>query len=153
MNLNKLKFIYLFIVLVIFAKESMQNRDGLSELLRREHTLIKPYGGSSAGVPFWDFIGSTIVSNKFIRLTSDSQSLQGALWNTIVIFNKLKIHLIKVKFSLLSTLIGKYNFNFKFTVTVKTCLVTGLPCGTQKKKIFLVLFLVTKIFLLVSLCS
>lgn len=89
MVLNKFKFVNLLAVLIILIKESIQNRDGLSELLRREHTLIRPYGGSSAGVPFWDFIGSTIVSNKFVRLTSDSQSLQGALWNTIVIFQDL----------------------------------------------------------------
>jgi len=40
--------------------------------------------GSGAGIPFWDFVGSTIVTNKMIRLTSDSQSLQGGLWNIVV---------------------------------------------------------------------
>jgi mannose-binding lectin 2 len=34
-------------------------------------------------IPYWDFIGSTIVTNKFVRLTSDVQSLQGAIWNTV----------------------------------------------------------------------
>ena len=79
----------MFSILLIFLSlyhSSLQDRSDLNELLRREHSLIKPYGGSSAGIPFWDFVGSTIVSNKFIRLTADSQSLQGALWNTIVIY-------------------------------------------------------------------
>jgi mannose-binding lectin 2 len=55
-----------------------------NEWFRREHSLSKPYGGTGTGIPYWDFVGSTIVTNKFIRLTSDSQSLQGGLWNTIV---------------------------------------------------------------------
>jgi hypothetical protein len=40
----------------------------------------------AGGVPYWDFVGSTIVTNKFIRLTSDSQSLAGGLWNAVVSF-------------------------------------------------------------------
>lgn len=35
-------------------------------------------------IPHWDFLGSTIVSNNYIRLTSDDQSKIGAIWNTVV---------------------------------------------------------------------
>jgi hypothetical protein len=30
--------------------------------------------GTGTGIPYWDFVGSTIITNKFIRLTSESQS-------------------------------------------------------------------------------
>ena len=39
-------------------------------------------GGSS--MPLWDFVGSTIVTNNYVRLTSDHQSRQGGIWNTQV---------------------------------------------------------------------
>lgn len=35
-------------------------------------------------VPNWDFYGSTIVTQTFIRLTPDQQSKQGGLFNRIV---------------------------------------------------------------------
>ena len=75
-----------YLILLVGVNESMQNTDNTQDFMKREYSLIKPYGGGM-GLPNWDFIGSTIVTNKFVRLTSDTQSLQGALWNTIV--NKL----------------------------------------------------------------
>lgn len=35
-------------------------------------------------VPNWDFFGSTMVTSNFIRLTSDTQSQRGSLWNQVV---------------------------------------------------------------------
>jgi hypothetical protein len=35
-------------------------------------------------VPYWDFMGSTMVTNNYVRLTPDSQSKQGLLWNSVV---------------------------------------------------------------------
>lgn len=35
-------------------------------------------------IPYWDFLGNTIVTNNYIRLTPDLQSKQGALWNAVV---------------------------------------------------------------------
>lgn len=32
----------------------------------------------------WDFVGSTMVTNNYVRLTPDHQSRQGAIWNNIV---------------------------------------------------------------------
>ncbi|CAF0916737.1 unnamed protein product [Brachionus calyciflorus] len=83
MKINALNLFCLVVIFLCLNRLSTQQTADLNDLLRREHSLIKPYGGSSAGIPFWDFVGSTIVSNKFVRLTADSQSLQGALWNTI----------------------------------------------------------------------
>lgn len=35
-------------------------------------------------IPYWDFMGSTMVTNNYIRLTADQQSKQGAIWNSVV---------------------------------------------------------------------
>jgi len=32
----------------------------------------------------WDFVGNTIVTNNYVRLTSDQQSQKGAIWNIVV---------------------------------------------------------------------
>lgn len=39
-------------------------------------------GGSGFALPYWDFIGSTMVTSNYIRLTPDIQSRSGAIWNT-----------------------------------------------------------------------
>ncbi|KAI1725627.1 legume-like lectin family domain-containing protein [Ditylenchus destructor] len=50
---------------------------------KREHSLIRPYQGAGMEVPYFDIIGSTIVSQQQIRLTADIQSLKGAIWNKV----------------------------------------------------------------------
>lgn len=35
-------------------------------------------------MPYWDFLGSTIVTSNYVRLTPDLQSKSGAIWNTAV---------------------------------------------------------------------
>lgn len=41
--------------------------------------------GSGVTIPFWDFAGSTMVTNNHIRITPDVQSTIGSLWNSVVI--------------------------------------------------------------------
>lgn len=47
------------------------------------HSLIH-FVGAGITIPDWDFLGSTIITNNYIRLTPDEQSKQGAIWNTVV---------------------------------------------------------------------
>ncbi|XP_063980277.1 vesicular integral-membrane protein VIP36 [Diachasmimorpha longicaudata] len=53
------------------------------DFMKREHSLIRPYQGMGMTIPSWDFMGSTMVTNDYIRLTADLQSQQGALWNSV----------------------------------------------------------------------
>ena len=48
---------------------------------KREHSLVKPYQASGLDIPFWDIVGSTMVSSTNIQLTPDQQSRSGAVWN------------------------------------------------------------------------
>lgn len=81
----RLDVVVLLVLSIIFtnagSSHGFDQSQNINDWFRREHSLSKPYGGT----PYWDFVGSTIVTNKFIRLTSDAQSLQGGLWNTIPI--------------------------------------------------------------------
>lgn len=43
--------------------------------------------GAGMTIPYWDFMGSTMVTNNYVRLTPDSQSKQGLLWNSVVGYN------------------------------------------------------------------
>ncbi|XP_011496904.1 PREDICTED: vesicular integral-membrane protein VIP36 [Ceratosolen solmsi marchali] len=54
-----------------------------NDYMKREHSLIRPYQGSGMTIPYWDFVGSTLVTNNYVRLTPDVQSQQGAIWNTV----------------------------------------------------------------------
>lgn len=65
------------------------------DYMKREHSLIRPYQGSGMRMPYWDFIGSTMVTNNYIRLTPDVQSKQGAIWNSVPCFVRnweLQVH-------------------------------------------------------------
>lgn len=53
-------------------------------------------------IPNWDFMGSTMVTNNYIRLTPDIQSQQGALWNSIVSILLMFAYVLDI-----------YNFNMK----------------------------------------
>lgn len=40
------------------------------DYMKREHSLTKPYQSAGMNVPNWDFLGSTMVTNNYIRLVS-----------------------------------------------------------------------------------
>lgn len=61
-------------------------------------------------IPYWDFMGSTMVTSNYARLTPDSQSKQGAIWNSVVSFN-LFSNLIKQSYR---KLISLYTFLNKY---------------------------------------
>ena len=44
---------------------------------------LDDFSGTGFGVPNWDFLGSTMVTSNYIRLTSDDRSKQGAIWNKV----------------------------------------------------------------------
>ncbi|KAI8485619.1 Vesicular integral-membrane protein VIP36 [Branchiostoma belcheri] len=57
------------------------------DYMKREHSLMKPYTGTgSMSIPLWDFGGSTMVTDKYVRLTPDHQSRRGSLWNQVPCF-------------------------------------------------------------------
>ncbi|CAH1782750.1 unnamed protein product [Owenia fusiformis] len=72
-----------FFVLFVFSKWIVSGEWNTNDFLKREHTLVKPYQSGGSAMPLWDFVGSTMVTSKFIRLTSDHQSKQGGLWNSV----------------------------------------------------------------------
>ncbi|KAA0202486.1 hypothetical protein HAZT_HAZT003774 [Hyalella azteca] len=39
--------------------------------------------GTGTSVPYWDFLGNTMVTSNFVRLTADVQSQKGAVWNKV----------------------------------------------------------------------
>ena len=52
-----------------------------------DHSITKPYDDAH-DVSHWNFLGSTVISDKYIRLTPDRQSRRGSLWNNVQ-FNPL----------------------------------------------------------------
>lgn len=37
-------------------------------------------------IPYWEIVGSTMVTQHQVRLTADIQSLKGGIWNKMVIY-------------------------------------------------------------------
>eukprot|EP00049_Salpingoeca_infusionum_P000599 m.41150 g.41150 ORF g.41150 m.41150 type:complete len:364 (-) comp10521_c0_seq3:293-1384(-) len=52
-----------------------------SGFVHRMHSVNQPYLAADMVVPHWDFIGNTVITDDYIRLTPDRQSKRGALWN------------------------------------------------------------------------
>uniref|UniRef100_A0A6A7FUG1 VIP36-like protein n=3 Tax=Hirondellea gigas TaxID=1518452 RepID=A0A6A7FUG1_9CRUS len=78
-----LRNMLLLVALLSIVPSSVPDELESHEYMKREHSLIKPYQGTGTSVPYWDFLGSTMVTANYIRLTGDIQSLKGALWNKV----------------------------------------------------------------------
>ena len=118
---------------------------------KREHSLVQPYQGQGMELPFWDFTGSTVVTNQYVRLTPDRQSKQGTIWNRVVGFYTAHtiyiiiimimahlatcVHCTCISSSSLSWyMTGKFYCILRFTVQEKICLVMGLHCGILRRE-------------------
>nr|CAG4647966.1 EOG090X07L3 [Moina brachiata] len=71
------------LVCLLIAVALVRGEWNTNDYLKREHSLMKPYTGSGLSMPFWDFLGSTVITSNYIRLTSDLQSKSGSIWNTV----------------------------------------------------------------------
>ncbi|KPJ19628.1 Vesicular integral-membrane protein VIP36 [Papilio machaon] len=80
MYYEKLLFIKFLFISVFYT--SVFAEWNTRDYIMRQHSLTKPYQGSGMSVPHWDFLGSTIVTSNYVRLTPDMQSKSGAIWNT-----------------------------------------------------------------------
>ncbi|XP_036673271.2 vesicular integral-membrane protein VIP36 [Drosophila suzukii] len=63
--------------LAVLGEDSPREPD----YMKREHSLVRPFQGVGVILPHWDFLGNTMVTSNYIRLTPDLQSKSGALWN------------------------------------------------------------------------
>ncbi|XP_056601414.1 lectin, mannose-binding 2-like a [Triplophysa dalaica] len=72
-------FLILFAVLsVSFCDEDHE----MEEFLKREYSLSKPYQSIGvSGSSHWELMGDAVVTTDHVRLTSDQQSKQGAVWS------------------------------------------------------------------------
>ena len=55
---------------------------------KREHSLVKPFQGASFGSPFWDLLGTTVMTSSHIRLTANQKSQAGAIWNNKPVWSR-----------------------------------------------------------------
>ncbi|KAK7586127.1 hypothetical protein V9T40_004003 [Parthenolecanium corni] len=76
--------IYQTAFILLVCHHSITNAEwNTKDYFKREHSLWKPYQGTGTNIPYWDFLGNTMVTNSYVRLTPDDQSRMGALWNSI----------------------------------------------------------------------
>ena len=57
--------------------------------LEKKLSLFSCYTGAGFGLPYWDFLGTTMVTSSHVRLTADKRSQTGAIWN-----NQVCLHMI-----------------------------------------------------------
>lgn len=55
---------------------------------RREFSLVKPFLSAGMTVPYWDYTGSVMFTQNYVRLTPDEQSMAGAVWNQLPCFSR-----------------------------------------------------------------
>lgn len=68
-----------------FLDNTRQNSSANSSLIRHCAPTIPT--DESMNIPNWDFYGSTIVTEDYVRLTPDRQSKRGSLWSNRVSVN------------------------------------------------------------------
>lgn len=79
-------FLTPFLLLLSFSPTISPQEWNTQDYMKREHSLVKPYQGMGTSIPYWDFLGNTMVTNNYIRLTGDVQSVRGAVWNKVPCF-------------------------------------------------------------------
>ncbi|XP_053946427.1 vesicular integral-membrane protein VIP36 [Anastrepha ludens] len=80
-DLCREKWAWWLLILLIVLLEKGDCSASSNEYMKREHSLIRPFQGIGINLPYWDFLGHTMVTSNYIRLTPDLQSKSGALWN------------------------------------------------------------------------
>ncbi|KAJ7987318.1 hypothetical protein DPEC_G00337480 [Dallia pectoralis] len=74
-------FVFLIATSLSFADDGHHE---MEEFLKREFSLSKPYQGvGSSSSSHWELMGDAMVTTEQVRLTSDMQSKQGAVWSRI----------------------------------------------------------------------
>uniref|UniRef100_A0A8C7HQA1 Lectin, mannose-binding 2-like a n=1 Tax=Oncorhynchus kisutch TaxID=8019 RepID=A0A8C7HQA1_ONCKI len=80
------KTYWTFVIILITTCRSFADDDNheMEEFLKREHSLSKPYQGvGSSSSSHWELMGDAMVTTEQVRLTTDMQSKQGAVWSRI----------------------------------------------------------------------
>jgi len=80
------KNIIISFFLILFIHLTYEQGSGSYEI--RELSLSRPYSSVFAtSTSNWHLTGNTLVTDRYIRLTSDTQSKSGGLWNTIPVIH------------------------------------------------------------------
>ena len=72
--------------------------------------------GAGFGLPYWDFLGTTMVTSSHVRLTADKRSQTGAIWNNQVFFSHAGTSGLYYHKWLFILDIFSFNFNMTFSV-------------------------------------
>eukprot|EP00088_Acartia_fossae_P068691 TRINITY_DN8763_c0_g1_i1.p1 TRINITY_DN8763_c0_g1~~TRINITY_DN8763_c0_g1_i1.p1 ORF type:complete len:328 (+),score=38.70 TRINITY_DN8763_c0_g1_i1:53-1036(+) len=80
LSLHQLHIAHILLLLATLLRAAEWNT---KDFLKREHSLSKPYQGAGFGLPNWDFLGNTMVTSNYIRLTPDQRSKRGSIWNKV----------------------------------------------------------------------
>ena len=63
------------------CNDEVDHWDDSPGFLKRSHSLISPFSGN---LPLWELKGDSMATAEYIRLTSDQQSKNGAIWSRVV---------------------------------------------------------------------
>jgi len=73
--------IFAFLLVLTILLGTSHSTVNVGQYMKREHSLVRPFQGVGVNLPYWDFIGNTMITSNYIRLTPDLQSKSGAIWN------------------------------------------------------------------------
>lgn len=76
------------VLLLQFSTTLAQRPTREANYNRREHSLVKPFLNAGLQVPYWDYTGSVMFTQNYVRLTPDEQSMGGSIWNQIPCWNR-----------------------------------------------------------------
>ena len=108
--------------------------------------------GAGLSMPFWDFMGSTVITSSYIRLTSDLQSKSGSIWNAVVCLNNIfgpysrcLTCIVFNRFSHADQGTGSFRCSSKCLAKAKIFLEMDLLSGMPKKEWYRVQYSAPKI--------
>ena len=80
MNMQCRVFVLFYLFSQVLTDRGAEMNE-FSTFFRKDHSLVRPYQGRGMQVANWDYTGSTLITNDFVRLTPDRQARRGTILN------------------------------------------------------------------------
>jgi len=75
-----MRLVLALLSVAVRCNDEVDHWDDSPGFLKRSHSLISPFSGN---LPLWELKGDSMATSEYIRLTSDQQSKNGAIWSRV----------------------------------------------------------------------
>ena len=111
------------------CNDEVDHWDDSPGFLKRSHSLISPFSGN---LPLWELKGDSMATAEYIRLTSDQQSKNGAIWSRVVSPYFINYYYLVSKYSRSHSHGGRCSCHTGFMARASPSLPMAWACSSSR---------------------